>query len=819
MKPIQIFHQANALCGRGLALKVRGLMSRWLLLAMFIFGYGNSIHLQLHADVDHWAFKPISTPSAPPVANPNWPRQTLDDYILSAIEGLDQQPPYSVSPRNWIRRVYLSTIGIPPSPEATDQFVANPSDDQRQAIVDQLLSSPHYGEKWGRHWLDVARYGDSNGGDENHAYPLAYRYRNWVIESFNRDLPFDQFVHQQLAGDLLIDDLHSAEEKAALLTATGFLAIGTKILAEQDPIKKRADIVDEQIDTVTKSLIGLTVACARCHDHKFDPIPTADYYAMAGIFHSTSHEDRPIETAAYNAETRKYAKEKRKLTQELARRKKELEAAEISEFRLTRQAESFDRGNVVIDKDSYGQGIGIISDPGGQKNFAEYELFIEQAGTYKFDLRYAAEKARPGRLFINGEPKEQPILASTTGGWFPNHQRWHTEGLFDLSKGTVLLRIESEPLMSHVDQLRLTPIKDVPLMTKLIEEMRLIESELKTLEENAPEPQMVMAAAEGEVADTKLHRRGDHNNLGRPIPRGALSTIGPEMPPLQDQERSGRLEFANWITHVQHPLAARVIVNRLWRWHFGKGIVPSMDNFGLNGAKPTFPKLLDHLANELIQSGWSLKHLHRQILLSSTFAIDRTALSHQKHPIWTKDRLEAEIIRDSVLAVSGQLENTAYAAPISIKTQDPSPMDLANNLKTYESSRKRSVYLPIVRCNVFDFFSLFDYPDPSSTTGSRATTTTPTQALLMMNSQFLETSSQALVDSLSVQHGSSAGEAFIAQLYRRLFQRKPSEQELASCQAFLKNFETTIDANSRSIAAKEALCHTLLLTDEFVSMP
>ena len=743
----------------------------------------------------HWAFSKSEKPPVPEVADRSWPERPLDHFILTKLESAGLKPASKADRRSLIRRAYFDLIGLPPTPAQVESFVANSDPDAFENVVDELLSSPHYGERWGRHWLDIARYGDSNGGDENHPYPNAFRYRNYVIDAFNRDLPYDIFLREQLAGDLLPEPN---------FTATGFLAIGTKILAEKDPVKKRADIVDEQIDTFGRAIMAMTLGCARCHDHKFDPIPDEDYYALAGIFHSTAIGDTALLTADLKASNADTDAKVAALDKQIAAAEKELS----DEGAIAWQAEEFSEGNVVVVNDGYGAGIGIISDPGSQDNFVEYQFKITRAATYFIRLRYAAANARPGRFLIDGDKHIiEPVLTKVTGGWNPEHQKWSQEGKVELAAGEHTLRIESKPNMSHIDRVQLLP------GGAEIESLAKLEAERAKLVAERRKPEMVMAVRDGEIADTKLNIRGNPNDHGDQIPRGFLTKIGTE-PGTIRKDRSGRLELANWLTQKDHPLTARVMVNRLWRWHFGRGIVTTMDNFGTKGASPSHPRLLDHLAQTFVENNWSIKAIHREIMRSSPYqmaaGIENQAaekIDPDNQLYWRRDirRLEAEEFRDAILAVSGSLDRTPHRSkPPPVKGQDPSPEDLANNAKTYEAFPHRSVYLPVIRSHVYDLFALLDFPDASNPVGDRATTIAPTQALAMLNNPFI-------IDQAAQLAGSARGKP-IDELYLTLFARHASADEVEWAHEFLKKYTVRKDAT----AAWSALCQTLLISNEFL---
>ncbi|HKI21435.1 MAG TPA: PSD1 and planctomycete cytochrome C domain-containing protein, partial [Isosphaeraceae bacterium] len=452
-----------------------------------------------------WAFQVPRDPSPPEVKAVDWPRSPLDRFILAALERKRLAPASPAGKRTLIRRATFDLTGLPPTPEEVESFLADGSPKAFARVVDRLLASPHYGERWGRHWLDLARYADSNGMDENVAYANAFRYRDYVIRAFNADKPYDQFVKEQIAGDQLCragDDPLNHER----LIATGFLVIGPKMLAEDDPVKMEMDIIDEQLDTVGRVFMGLTIGCARCHDHKFDPIPTADYYALAGIFKSTrsmkNHKvvamwnERPLATGAQRAAFEVHQ-------QEVARRNAEIKTRlDDAKAALTRKA-----------------------------------------------------------------------------------------------------RAVSE-----------NPEADFPPRT--VDELRRLRQSLAEFENKAPPIPEAMSVEEQAITNLRIHIRGNHLTLGEEVPRRFPRILaGADQKPI-DATRSGRLEFANWLARPDHPLTARVMANRIWLGHFGDGLVRSPDNLGRLGDRPVHPELLDWLAHRFVESGWSVKALHRLIMLS-----------------------------------------------------------------------------------------------------------------------------------------------------------------------------------------------------------
>ena len=769
----------------------------------------------------HWAYQPPRRRPPPRVHRTSWVQSPVDRFILARLERENLAPAPPADRRTLIRRVYLDVIGLPPTSTEVARFLADSRPDAWPRLIDRLLASPRYAPRWARHWLDVARYGDSNGGDENHAYPLAWHYRDYVVAAFNDDLPFDVFLREQLAGDLLpADDGRQHHQQ----TATGFLALGTKILAEKDKAKMRADMVDEQIDTLGKAFLGLTLGCARCHDHKFDPITTREYYALAGILHSTRVGNQSLQSTRFRAAEKTFKRRLAELTAERSRLQRKLQDSGAAFIDV--QAEKFDRGNVSRIMDGYGKGIGVISDPGSQNNFAEYDLQLPAKGQYLVQLRYAARNARPGRLLINGKVVNDRAIREVTGGWMPEHQRWFTEGAYTFRQGANVLRLESKPLMSHIDRIRLIRAEQRGALGTLWDQLQDLDQRLAKLQRNPPKPINVMAAQEGMVANVRLHQRGSHLQLGEEVPRGVPGAVAPASASRPADKKaiggkqSGRLQLVQWMTDVQGGaggLAARVVANRLWHWHFGRGIVGTPNNLGVRGQRPTHPALLDWLARQLVDDQWSLKALHRHILLSATYQQAASTDGNRLYRGVPRRRLDAEVIRDSLLWSADRLDDALFGPPLKVKAQDPSPADLHKNEQAYRNARRRSVFLPVVRSNVSRFLSLFDFPNAATPVGRRDATTVPTQALLLLNDPFvLDQAGHLAKRLLQNQDLDSDGKRVVA-VYERLYGRPPGKGEREVAQAFLREFASTVQESSDpALAAWSSLCHTLMLSNEFV---
>ena len=671
--------------------------ARLIVLQLFVFWLASPGTVQ-SADPDpakHWAFVPVADPKPPAVIDATWARSPVDRFVLAKLEAAGLRPAPQADKRALIRRATFDLTGLPPTPAEIDAFLADKSAGAFAAVVDRLLSSPAYGEKWGRHWLDVARYADSNGLDENIAHGNAWRYRDYVVASFNADKPYRDFIREQIAGDLL--PTADPEARRERLTALGFLAIGPKVLAEVDERKMDLDIVDEQVDTLGRTFLGLTVGCARCHDHKFDPLTLEDYTALAGIFTSTRTMDS-----------------------------------------------------------------------------------------------------------------------------FTKIARWH--------ENPIPTPAEAEQKAAH--DAVVAKLKDkVKLLTGKTDESskkQLAEAtaELTKREKAAPDMSSAMGVVEGKAADTPVLTRGNHLKPGKPIPRQFPVVLAGEKQSPIPTDRSGRLELADWLTKPNHPLTARVMVNRIWRWHFGQGLVRSVDNFGMLGDKPTHPELLDWLATQFVRNKWSMKETHRQLMLSATYqmgaAPDSAAMATDPDGrlLWRfpPRRLEAEEMRDSLLAVSGRLDRKRGGPAIThVKNREFLFDHTSKDGTTYES-RRRSLYLPVVRNHLYDVFQLFDAPNATVMSGDRPTTTVATQALFWMNSPLVTESAAALATTLlSTKDLDDSGR--VRTLYLTAYGRPSTPSEESRMTNAAARFEASAvgkDAATRRAKAWAIVCQVVLAANEFV---
>ena len=689
-----------------------------------------------HRDPNHWAFQPPKSPPLPAVKDASWVQSPIDNFILARLEAEGLRPHGPADKRTLIRRLTFDLIGLPPTPDEIAAFLADDRPDAYSRLVDRLLASPAYGERWARHWLDVARYADSNGLDENVCHGNAWRYRDYVVTAFNRDEPYDRFVLMQLAGDLMPADTEAQRHEQ--LIATGFLGIGPKVLAEVDEAKMQMDIVDEQIDTVGRALLGLTLGCARCHDHKFDPIATADYYGLAGIFKSTRAMEHYKKVAKWHEN--------------------------------------------------------VLDSPETRAIQAEYDAKVEAKKTAIADFVVKADE----QIRQNPPPGDK-------------------------------LPEKLEPLYSAETKAELKQLRD----------------ELALLQKSPPELPSAMGVKDDEVVDVAIHIRGNPLKLGDVAARHVPPVLRGPSPPQFSQSESGRRELAQWMIDPRHPLTSRVIVNRVWRWHFGRGLVPSTDNFGLLGESPTHPELLDWLACRFVADGWSVKSLHRLIVTSAVYQLAPGRLrpgadadnAHAEDAPgrgrpganWEDPenrllarfplrRLEAEAVRDALLAVSGQLDDTMGGSLLNVKNRAYFFDHTSKDLTDYTSSR-RSLYLPVVRNNLYDVFQLLDAPDATIPTGDRATTTVAPQALLMLNSDFVMQCAAKFADRLLSEMGDDA--ARVRGMYVIAYGREATEAEVAESAAFLAELDRALtvkqnNAGERRRQAWGVLCQVVLAGNEFV---
>ena len=632
----------------------------------------------------HWAFQPMREAVAP-----RGGATVIDAFILQRLEAAGLEPAPRAGKRTLIRRATMDLHGLLPTPAQVREFVRDESDDAFERVLDRLLASARYGERWGRHWLDVARYADSNGMDDNIVHGDAWRYRDYVIRAFNEDKPYDQFVREQVAGDLITD--WGEDNRAEGLIATGFLMLGPKMVGEDDPVKQRLDFADEQLATTSRAFLALTVDCARCHDHKFDPIRSADYYSLLGMFTSTKT---------------------------------------VLTYRVTSKLNATALGG-----------------PEADRRLSE----IERRFDYHSDFVTNYNRATTPRRVVEAQ---QDALEDALDDYF-----------------------------------------EIP---------------------------KAMAVAEGNIEDLPVMVRGNHLTPGDIAPRRFPAILAGQRQPPIGARSSGRLELANWLSRPDHPLTARVMVNRIWKWHFGEGIVRTTDNFGTLGDRPDHPELLDWLAKRFVASGWSVKSMHRLMMLSDAYQ-QSAARSHASSEIdpenrllWrvNRRRMEAESLRDSLLAVSDHLDTTMGGKTMPHKNfTNLNAMAFSRDPVLYDTQR-RSVYLPVLRSALYEVFAAFDFASPSTSNGRRGATMVSPQALFMMNSGLVEEASRRFAER--VQREAPASDAARIRLAHEIaYSRPPERDEVATWSDFLGRYESV---TGNRAAAWQGLCRVLISSNEFLYM-
>jgi hypothetical protein len=722
--------------------------------------------IDLEAGRAFWSYQPPRRHTPPAVADAGWPRTDIDRFLLAALEARGLKPVADADRATLARRLSYDLVGLPLTPGEIDAFADDDAPGAYERLVDRLLASPRFGERWGRHWLDVARYGESLTL-RGLVFKEAWRYRDYVIDAFNSDLPFDRFVEEQVAGDLL--PASGIADRRRQRIATTFLVLGNNNLEEQDKGQLRMDVVDEQIDTIGKAFMAQTIGCARCHDHKFDPIPTKDYYALAGILRNVKAlEDAnvskwlelplpvdPEDEAIYQRHEGAVAaleariKEFRKATGAVASRgalaPDELPGIVIDDLQARKVGDwstSQFSGNYIGTGYSYSS-----SDRQGEETLT-FQPDLPEAGVYEVRLAYVAHrnrtKAAPVTVFsadgdeiVTVDMQADPPI----DGRFVSlgRHRFERNG-----QGFVLVSTEGTTgavVADAVQFLPVNPAAGVAIATPKPkkgddgEPVKALEAQLKRLKANGPKRELAMSVVEEpEIRDTRVHIRGSVHSLGEPAPRGFLQVATAGTVPAMPDKESGRRELAAWLASADNPLTARVAVNRVWHWLFGAGLVRTTDNFGTTGETPSHPELLDDLAVGFMADGWSIKRLVRRIVLSHAYQLasvdDPRArkADPEDRLLWrmNRRRLDAECIRDTILTVSGQIEHKMGGATF--------PAGLDADYGFTQGGNRRSVYAPVFRNALPE---LFDFADPSMVVGRRNQSTVAPQALFLLNHPFL----------------------------------------------------------------------------------
>lgn len=792
--------------------------------------------MSLEEGLQFWSFRPIQRPTLPEVRRLQERLQSpIDAFILSRLEQEGLEPARRADKRSWIRRVTYDLTGLPPTPEEIRKFLQDESPASWDRVVDRLLESPRYGVRWGRHWLDVARYADSNGLDENLAFGTAWRYRDYVIDSWNQDKPFDQFLIEQLAGDLLPEA--GPEQKMA----TAYLCLGAKVLAEPDREKLNMDTIDEQLDTLGKTFLGMTFGCVRCHDHKFDPLTQRDYYALAAVFKSTTTFGTSNTGAIKHWYEHSFATEAdqarvKEADARIAAAKKEATDLKNKAMSALRTAAR----NHAVD---YLVAAARFSP---EATLGEVNLHAEPLGLHPRILHHC-------RLHL-AYHSEDPVFQA----WHERAKQQDTEGirqhyqnLFEeaerayaearkadpkaTSTGNPTLDAARAALNDASGFLAIPPKPEFALDEATLAEYDRLMEVARIVESHAPDLPSAMGVTDGTVqSQLAIHIRGNHRALGEPVDRAFPAVMKATVPqPEIPAQQSGRLELARWLADPDHPLTTRVYVNRIWRWHFGRGLVSTTENFGKLGDRPSHPELLDWLASTFIESGYSTKQLHRLILRSSTYQmasrpVADPALAEKIDPenrlMWKAPTrvLEAEPLRDAILFVTGRLDEFMGGKTVPLRNRQFVFNHTSVDHTKYDSLR-RAAYLPVIRNNVYTFFEQFNFPDPTMPTGDRTTTTVAPQALLLMNADWVMDSAKAFAQSLL--ENATRTEQRIEMAYERALGRLPSSQESLAATRFIEELEKTGWVNASSVdptvqlQALTLFCQGLLASNEFMYLP
>ncbi len=809
-------------------------------------------HRQARADASFWSFQPPVAHPPPAVQNQSWPENNIDRFILAKLEANQLTPAPDADPRALIRRIAFDLTGLPPKQEETDAFVHECTSGSSfvsrhsslEALADRYLSSPAFAERFASHWLDITRFAESSGGGRSLPFKDAWRFRDYVIESIRDDVPIDRMITEHLAGDLL--PATDAAARRRQVTATGFLALGPTNYEEQDKGMLRMDIVDEQLDTMGRAFLGLTIGCARCHDHKFDPISARDYYALAGILRSTktlkNYTDNvahwidtplPLDGAA-EAAMQQYEKQATALKDQIAALKDDLRDAGSADLRKRKTIATSDLPGIVVD-DSAAQkvgmwknsaifgpfiGSGYVSDHNdgkGEKTISFAPKFTK-TGRYEVRVAFNAGPSRAERVTVtilhaDGEELKTMKMATENlkGLQFASLGTYRFEAN---GAGFVLISNAGSEGYVTVDAVQFVPAdetvadaaspKESPAAKKVKTQLTDLERELKALQKGQSERPEAMSVAEDTAPeDAKIHIRGSTRNLGPTVPRTFIQVAMRPGAPAVPADASGRLQLAQWITSRDHPLTARVMVNRIWHWLYGAGIVRTTDNFGSTGELPSHPELLDYLALKFIEDGWSLKHLVKEMVMSRTYRMasrsgdfqsptavenrrsldpDNRLLSHMN-----RKRLDAECLRDAMLAAAGTLDRSFGGPGVSdVKAIDANDQKIQNIEYGYQFlDTRRSLYTAAFRNVRHPLFEVFDFADINQPIAQRTTSTVATQALFLMNSPKVIEQARAAADVVLKSSDDTAKRINTA--FQNSLNRAPTAKEQAQVRDFLES--------------------------------
>ncbi len=869
----------------------------------------------------HWVWQPIQNPPSPAVVDQGWPTSTIDNFILSKLESAGLKPANQADKNALVRRLYFDLIGLPPTPEQLQSYLTNNSEYASKLLVDQLLDSPHFGERWGRHWLDLMRYAESRGHEFDNDAPYAYQYRDYVIRALNANVPYDQFVREHIAGDLLqTPRLNPAEDFSESVLGTGFWHLGEWVHSPVDIRKDESDRFDNMIDVMSKAFLGVTLSCARCHDHKFDAISTEDYYSIAGFLQSSDYREVAFDLLEHN---RIVGLQLREVDGRFREQIKSFlsKAAPAAMAEMDKLAETpVLAGNpsltdcVIINYANVDPGE-YLSDGElfGKKPQRSGEPYLDSAnGVSKLEFsRSSAAVADTFWSKIKKQEVSSPNQKSSIAG-LPRSSRTLRSPTFVLRDGTVKCRVKGQghivacvdshrllagPLhaetvraipkaegfqwvslnlnryVGHRYHLEFTPAVESVLEIQLVvqgaspEQLKGIEDsyaqfadqvdrcteQIKSTIQSYPSAaeslgkvveswsnerealqrqirttsRLAMTIADGTGEDEHVLIRGSSSNPGPVIPRRFLAAVDGTAP-MRIETGSGRLQLAERINDPRNPLTSRVIVNRIWHHLMGRGIVPTTDDFGVLGQRPSHPELLDHLATKFLSDGRSIKNMIRYVVLSKTYQMDsrispsameidpKNHLLHH-HP---QKRLEGETIRDALLSIAGRLDSTMHGPSVPVYLS--SFMDgRGRPAKSgpQDGSNRRSIYLEVRRNFLSPMFVAFDTPTPFSSMGSRNVSNVPAQALILMNdplvTELASSWARRACNTIPIAEGQSP-DARVNWMYLTAFAREASPLELKATCNFLEKHASLNALTIRDVALWEDLAHALVNKKEFI---
>lgn len=858
----------------------------------------------------HWSYLPVIRPLVPKVAMAGWSKNPIDAFVFSSLKKQGLTPSSRADKRTLIRRVTFDLTGLPPSTDEIDRFIRDTQPNAYQTVVNRLIASPAYGERWGRHWLDLMRYAESLGHEFDYTMANAFKYRDYVIRAFNNDIPYNQFLVEHLAGDTLSsprrDPVTNVNES---LLATGFYWLGEGKHSPTDVRQEQADRIDNQIDVIGKSMLGITVACARCHDHKFDPIPTRDYYGLYGMLKSSRYEQLIVNDAAFTGVLNDYNAvqqriDRKQLAIELADSLNALpdealsvasRSASLSPLeplvnlnRWKSTGIAYPRlaapGDLLLTGNAAQPIRGFVAGSTVHSGITPLQFEgVMRSPTFTLEKRYlhvrvAGRRSKVNLMVDNFIMIQGPIFDGVELNLDTDQYQWRTidtqfwpkrEAYFDVMDSPMPSVTQGAPLDRTVDgwaafdgyvlsdspsapKDKINPLttqtasvvraqlvtlarnfgtgapfsaSDVAGLAVLdqlarggrlsVPSLEPIAQQLSAIEARTPTADRSPGMTDGALGtDEKVFIRGNHRALGEVAPRLQLAVTFTENKKLQPAAGSGRAEFAKLITDPSHPLTARVAVNRLWHHHFGAGIVRSVDDFGVNGERPSHPQLLDWLASEFVRTGWSFKKMHARIVMSETYCqrsdarpVQALKVDPNNRLLWKFPvrRLEAEAIRDNLLAVSGTLNTKMYGPSIFINLDPGTDGRGLPPSGPLDGNGRRTLYMGVRRNFMSTFFQAFDMPTPFTCIGRRTTSNVPAQALALMNSPFVREMANRWADVLmKVPSGTRLDVA-----YTSAYGRLPTASERVLADEFL-------GASKDDVTVWRDLCHVMFNVKEFI---